>query len=253
MTKKKETPAEQPSAQPAAMLPLDTPRSIALRVKGKLLTWHFRRIGHADWQKFFEGIVNRVLRHNGVEERVFESDTALLELVDRTLSSVHGYNFDENAASEWKQALPIQHKVTVGVILRAVACDRAADELILGPGVTVRLSASWSMDGQTGRMTTYSGLLHHFRHPSIEQLREFNFETSRTRILGTGLDGVTVYPARQAIAARLYDQLIESVEGYSVGGQPLAGAEAIATEMDGMHKATAAMQLFAPTESIEIP
>lgn len=248
-----EEPEETEIERPA-LLPLDQPRSIALRVNGKLLTWHFRRLSHADWNRFFEGIVNRVLRHNGVEERVFESDTALLELVDRALTSVHGYDFDEKAAAaDWKSALPIQHRVTVGVVLRAVACDRSSDESVLGPGITVRLTASWSMDPQNGRMTTYAGLVHRFRHPSIDQLREFNFETSRTRILGTGMDGITIYPARQAIAARLYDQLIDSVEGYSVAGEPLTDVGAIQKEMDGLHKATAALQLFAPSESIEIP
>ncbi|HEX4039076.1 MAG TPA: hypothetical protein VHX37_13530 [Acidobacteriaceae bacterium] len=238
--------------QDKVLLPLDAPRSIALRVNQKLLTWHFRRVTQPDWQKFFDGIVNRTLRHNGVEERVFESDTALLELVDRTLSSVHGYDFDATAA-DWKAALPIQHKVTVGVVLRAVACETAVDDLVLGPHIDVRLTSSWSMEKQTGRMTTYSGLVHRFRHPSIEQMREFNFETSRTRILGTGQDGVTVYPNRQSVAMRLYDQLIDSVEGYAAKGEPLTGIEAIRSEMDAMHKATAAMQLFSPSQSIEIP
>jgi hypothetical protein len=42
----------------------------------------------------------------------------------------------------------------------------------------------------------------------------------------------------------IYDDLIESVDGYSVGGKPLEGAEAIKREMDGGHKAAAALELF---------
>ena len=57
-----------------SLLPLDQPRSVAMRAGDRLVTWHFRRITAQDWTKFFESIVNRTLRHNGIEERVFDAD-----------------------------------------------------------------------------------------------------------------------------------------------------------------------------------
>jgi hypothetical protein len=239
------------SKAPQAMLPLDESRSVALRGPNKhLFTWHFRRIAQQDWEEFFAGIVHRTLRHEGAQEQVFDSDTALIELVDTAVTSVVGY--DGVDAENWKARLPIKHKFAVGVVLRSVGRERDADDGALSEFVEVPLSASWSMEAQSGKMTMYSGLIHRFRHPSIEQLRKFNFEAARTRILGSGDDGITVYPVRQSIAMKLYDELIDSVDGYSVGGEPLTGVEAIRREMDGHHKATAALEMFAAGSSIEI-
>lgn len=236
------------AAQEKKTLPLDQPRSIAIRAAGKTTTWHFRRIALQDWAKFFDGIVNRTLRHGGVEERVFDADAALVELVDATLVSVHGY---EGVDGDYKKKLPIRHKLAVGLVLRTVGIEPAPD----GPLtelLEVSISSSWSSAAKDGATTVYSGLVHRFRHPSAEQLRKFNLECSRTRILGTGEDGVTVMPARQGVAMRMYDELIESVDGYSVNGEPLTSIEAIKREMDGAHKSAAALALFDTGETVEI-
>jgi hypothetical protein len=42
----------------------------------------------------------------------------------------------------------------------------------------------------------------------------------------------------------LYDELIQSVDGYGVDGKPLEGVEIIRREMDGYHKAESIAQLF---------
>jgi hypothetical protein len=63
---------------------------------------------------------------------------------------------------------------------------------------------------------------------------------------------VTSYPSRQGVAMKIYDDLIESVDGYSVGGVPLTGVEAIRREMDGAHKAAAALALFEQGDEITI-
>ena len=69
---------------------------------------------------------------------------------------------------------------------------------------------------------------------------------------GTADAGVTTYPSRQAIGMKIYDDLIVSVDGYSSGGSPLIGAEAIKREMDGAHKAAAALALFSQDDVITI-
>ncbi len=51
---------------------------------------------------------------------------------------------------------------------------------------------------------------------------------------------------------KLYDELIESVEGYSVAGQPLTDVEAIKQEMDGAHKAAAALELFLGEDEVTV-
>lgn len=49
---------------------------------------------------------------------------------------------------------------------------------------------------------------------------------------------------------KIYDELIESVEGYAVNGMALADVDTIKSEMDGAHKAEAALSLFIPSDSV---
>jgi hypothetical protein len=44
--------------------------------------------------------------------------------------------------------------------------------------------------------------------------------------------------------AKLYDELIVSVDGYTVSGRPLSGRDEIAHEMDAFHKVIAAREIF---------
>ena len=68
----------------------------------------------------------------------------------------------------------------------------------------------------------------------------------------TAEGAVTTYPSRQAIAMKIYDDLIESVQGYSVDGTPLSSVEEIQHAMDGAHKAAAALALFEQGDEIVI-
>ncbi len=232
-----------------AVLPLDAPRQVALKSKAQVFTYHLRRVTEADWRAYFSSIVHQVLQVDGQREQVFDSDSALVELVDRVLTSVDGYG-DLSAVKEWKLALPFRHRVAVGVALRSVGPSVTAETAPpICDLVEVALDATWPVDGKT---MLYEGLIHRFRHPSIAQLKRFNFEASRVKVQGTGQDGVSIYPSRQAIAMAIYDDLIESVDGYSTGGQPLEGVEAIRREMDGAHKAAAALQIFLGEDAVEI-
>jgi len=220
------------------MLPLDQPRSIALKVNGTLLIYNLRRITADDWSKYFAGIVNETIETKAGRERMFEADSALIELVTNTVQSVAGY---AAIPAEWKPALPARPRLAVGRVLRAAAIDRQEDGMSLSPLQDVRLSCSWTL-GDDGKMLSYSGLVHRFRHPSIGDLKAFNMETARVKVSGSAEYGRTVYPERQAIAMRLYDQLIEEVDGYSVNGAPLTSKEEIVREMDGAHKAAAMLE-----------
>jgi len=246
---------EQPLEQtaPPALLPLDVPRVVTIKSKTHSYLLRFRRLTHEDWQKYFTSIVHQTRNFQEYREEIFETETAQIELVDRALISAEGYG-DLTGVKDWKKAIPIFHRAAAGVALRSVGIERPsvdADEPIFCDLVETRLAANWSaVDGE--RMMQYAGLVHRFRQPSVSQLKRFNFESARVRVTGTAEAGVTTYPARQAIAMKIYDELIESVDGYAVDGHALTGVENITREMDGAHKAEAALALFRPGADIEL-
>jgi len=231
-----------------AMLPLDVARDITLKSARRAFTYHTRRITGADWLAYFQNITHQVIQEGGQREQIFESDSALLELVNAVLTGVDGYG--DLASKEWKLSLPVKHRLAVGIALRSVGTAQAKDTApSLCDLVEARLDATWPTGGKT---LLYSGLVHRFRQPSIADLKRFNFESSRVKVVGTAGDGITIYPARQAIAMKIYDDLIESVDGYSIDGKPLEGAEAIKREMDGAHKAAAALDIFLGNDDVTI-
>lgn len=242
------------NSEAKALLALDAPRSVTLRSKDHSYIFRLRRVSHADWHAFFTGIVHQTLQLNGNREQVFESESALLELVDRVLVSAEGYG-ELRERKHWKLAIPVRHRIAVGIALRSVspALEEADAEPMLCDLAEVRLDATWSSsETEAGKMVLYAGLVHRFRQPSLADLKRWNFESARTRVSGTAENGVTIYPPRQAIAMKVYDELIESVDGYAVGGLPLDGADQIKREMDGAHKAAAALALFSQGEDAGI-
>jgi hypothetical protein len=99
-------------------------------------------------------------------------------------------------------------------------------------------------------MKLFSGLLHRFNPPTAEHKRKYNRAVSQTRVIGDARSGTTVFQGRQRLLVEFYDQLIASVDGYTLRGQPLTSAEQIRAEMDTVHKIIAVQQLFAaPSES----
>lgn len=227
-----------------ALLPLDVPRTVLLKSGDHSFTYHLRRVGGGDWLHYFQGIVHQTLQAAGQREEVFESDSALLELVNDVLLCADGYSASKvNEKKDWALAVPIKHRLAIGIALRSVgASSKPDDTSTLCDLVEVKLDATWG--AESGATLLYSGLVHRFRQPSIADLKRFNFEASRVKVRGTAADGVTTYPSRQAIVMKMYDDLIESVDGYSVDNKPLEGADAIKREMDGAHKAAAALELF---------
>jgi hypothetical protein len=254
MSKSKVTTAAREDSQieTSALLPLDTPRSITLKGDDKnIFTYHFRRIAAEDWRAFFAAIVHQTLQYGGVRETVYESESAQIELVEKTVKSVDGYG-DLNATKDWRKALPMKHRLAVGLVLRSVGLSRGkSDGTQLADLVNIKLDGAWSADDK-GKTAYYTGLVHRFRQPSIAQLRHFNFEAARVRVEGTVENGITSYPSRQLVAMKIYDELIEEVDGYSVGSQPLSGIENIVREMDGAHKAEAALALFSRGEYVRV-
>lgn len=231
------------------LLALDAPRVVALKGKTQSFRYHLRRVIDADWRRYFAAIVRQTLHVAGQREEVFDADTALLDLVGSVLVKVEGYG--QISGDGWREALPYSHRMAVGIVLRNVGASGAGDDARphLSDRAEVRLHGAWSTEGH---ITLHEGLVHRFRHPSAEHLKRFHFESSRVIVRGNAENGVSIYPSRQGAAMSLYDELIDSVEGYSVNGEPLEGAEAIRREMDGAHKAAAALELFQGGEEVEI-
>jgi hypothetical protein len=237
-------------------LPLDQPRVVSIKHGEKKFLYKFRRIVDRDWKKYYGGIVSQTEVVNNEQARTFDFRTSLQVLVEDTLESVEGYTgkggVSVDQLKDWKMKLPIGHKTNVGYILSDVIVDRstAEDISVIGDLTEISLSATWSAD-ESGKMVKYLGLVHRFQHPTIEQMRRFYRESSRTRVVGGSRTGKTIWTGRQELLALFYDELIESVDGYSVNGASLTDVRDIRAQMDTHHKVTAAQALFSGGDEAE--
>lgn len=238
-TQEDQLPPEQ------ALLALDIPRVVSLKVGQFVFRYHTRRISCEDWAAFYRAIIHQTIQVGGSKSEVFETESAVLEMVNSVVVKVDGYA-GLHSIKDWRNALPVKHRMAVGIALRSVGAEATSlDSAILCDRNEVKLTATWPTESET---KLFDGLIHRFRHPSIEELKKFNFETARVITRGDAENGISIYPSRQAIAMKLYDELIDSVEGYSVGGVALTDVAQIKHWMDGAHKAAAALQLFTGNE-----
>jgi len=235
MTARKTAPKAVEPEQ-ITLLPLDQPRSIVLMQSARKYIYTLRRVLTADWEKYFVGIVNQVRNLDGMREQIFESESALLELADAVIASVQVPTLPIH-----ENGYPLNQRLAVGQALCSVSAAMGDDD------TTVLLNACWSADAE-GKMQLFKGLVHRFNQPTIDQVKRWNYELARVRVRGTSKDGLTTFPSRQLAAMRIYDELIVSVEGYGLTAGMLTGVEAIRREMDGLHKAEAAMQLLGGSE-----
>lgn len=240
----------------SALLHLDQPRTVVIKNNHKAFTYRFRRLTAADWKKYYNGITSTTEIVNGEMRRVFDPNTALQELCEETLEHVDGYTAPGGASVEtldkWKMKLPIAHKIRAATVLTDVASDQPGDLSVITDLNEVQLAATWSAD-ESGNMIRFLGLIHRFRHPSIDQLRRFNRESSRTLVVGGSRSGKTIWPGHQEVLAAFYDELIVSVDGYSLGISALTDqVDLIKREMDTHHKVAAARALFASGDDAEV-
>ena len=108
----------------------------------------------------------------------------------------------------------------------------------------VYLDAIWSA-GEDGVMRKFKGLRHNFKSPSSDQQRRISRDSSRSCIIGGSRTGKTQWMGAQATLAEIYDELIVSVDGYTVDGA-VPDREAVIEFMDTYHKVAAVDILFAP-------
>lgn len=234
------------------MIDLAQSREIALKdERGKVYRFTLARISHAQWMKYFNSIVSTSEIKGREITRSFDSSKARMELVESALVSASGYRLPGGSADvtqviDWQRKIPASHRMTVGNVLLRVQAVDSEDEDAMEIGVeSVRLLATWGAN-ESGDMLQHRDLVHRFRTPTAEQAHRYMRDVSRSKIVGGSRSGKTIDLNAQPTLAALYDDLIDSVEGYEVDGRKLANPLMIAREMDAYHKVVSAEQLFAP-------
>jgi hypothetical protein len=234
---------------PPSLLMLDQPRVLTLREGTRDYTFYFRRILQADWEKYFSGLY-RSSRNDGVAQTdTTDFVTPGIELLESTLTKVEGYKRELTTPADFKKIMP-RHSVPVAGMLSSVYISQVEDDQPLDCDIVeARIDAMWSKTTSDPANTTYKGLVHRFLPPTIQQKQRYMRAGSVSRVGGTRKGATTVYSMRNRLLMDMYDQLVQSVDGYSVDGKPLEGIEQIRREMDGYHKAEAMAQLFFTNEA----
>jgi hypothetical protein len=230
---------------------LKQPRVIVIEDRGKQYSLTLARITKKLWLRYFEGILSTSENQNGARVDSFDSSAARLDLVEQSLISASGYALPDGKTSidqveGWKSMLPLSHRLGVANAIISVSASESSDDDQISLGTeSVYLDAVWSA-GEDGTMRKFKGLRHNFKSPTSEQQRRISRDSSRSRVVGGSRNGKTQWLGAQATLADLYDELIVSVEGYTVDGAA-PDREGIVEFMDTYHKVAAVDVLFAPT------
>jgi hypothetical protein len=232
---------------------LAQPRIIAIEERGRKYLLTIARITKKQWTHYFEGIVSTSENQSGKRINSFDSTSARVELAESALVDAQGYSTADgsavNSKQGWQQQIPLRHRQAIANALVDVERAEPADEAIMLGAEAVYLNAVWGADGN-GAMLKYRNLCHLFNSPSVEQQKRFSREASRSRIVGGSRRDKTVWLPVQPTLADLYDELIVSVQGYTVNGADLASdRDRIVAEMDTFHKVAAADVLFTPASA----
>lgn len=240
----------------AELLPLDAPQRVAAYSSGGKIYRHtFRRISAEEWANdFFLRIVAEFRQTAEGYEQVLSQESACLSLYARAAVSAEGFKLRDGDEPmhkwpSWPNCVPQNHRIAAVELLAQVVPSQTEQENC-PDGVSIAIDALWS-ESAAGEMKRFQGLIHRFAYPTREHSHRFLIAKSRSLIVGGTRMGTTRLQSPQATLTRLYDELIQSVEGYSVGGAPLSGREAIIRDMDACHKAVAVQQIFPSTAAAD--
>jgi hypothetical protein len=245
------------TAQPE-LLPLDIAERVITFKSRETEARHrhvFNPITRADVDAYFSSLTVATERKSGNSmEYHIDGSTNILKLYERAIKRVQGYSLtdgrDVMVLANWKDRVPGVHRLRATEILMKVTQSESSVDLGIDPEAElVSVDAFWSA-GDCG-MFHYRGLIHRFSPPTIEHWRKLNNHSTRTTAVGGSKSQRTIYPKLNGIFLELYDSLILSVEGYSVGGQPIAGREQCVSHMDCFHKIAAVSILFDKTSDGE--
>ncbi len=230
-------------------------RQIAIRAGSRTLLFDISNPNEKDWFAYFDAVVTTAEQKDREVIRKTDAGAAGLNLLERVLVSASGYPLPEGVTDitqvpNWKAKIPMGHRLAaVNVLLSVVAVEQDDEALVFGDGETVELEALWGADIE-GNNIRVKGLKHTFETPSAEHYRAYMNKASQSKVIGGSRSGKTVYQGAQRELVRIYDELIQSVEGYSLDGDRLT-REQIIGFMDTRHKVAAAAQLFAAPDAGE--
>jgi len=227
---------------------LDKPRVIPIPDRGRKYILTVGVITKQQWLRYFDGIVSMSENQQGKEVNTYDARTARVELVEKALINAEGYRTADNSpvtsTEGWQQLIPMSHRLAVADVLVAVGRDAASEDAPITLGLeTVYLKARWSAD-ESGALQEYAGLCHRFKTPNAEHQRRYQRAISRSTIVGGSRTAKTRWLGAQSTLIELYDELIETVDGYRIGNDALTARDEIIRVMDAYHKAAAAEQLF---------
>jgi len=248
-----EIPRQESSPE---LLPLDArERVIVFRSGGRICRHIFRRITASDWETFFAHIVAEFREEKNGFAQVVDTDFAKLVVYNRAILRVEGYDTPDgsepNKLPDWPECIPQEHRLPAVEFLMRLNQSEVQNRFTLETGSKrVRFDAMWS-EGEPGRMTEYLGLVHKFATPKAGHRQKFLKAKNRSFIAGGSRNSTTIIPSAYPSLVKLYDELIEGVEGYSVSGRPLDGRDEIIREMDGFHKSVGVSRPFQTTGGVD--
>ena len=232
-----------------SLLMLDEPRVLAIRDGKFTYTFNFRRIAQPDWEHYFTDLYVASRNEGNAQLNTTDLNTAGILLLESTLTKVTGYAREMTTQEDFKKILA-RHSIPVSWMLRSVGISTVEDDKPLDcDSIEARIDALWSQTTPGDEVTLYKGLVHRFAPPALEQKKRYLRNGSISRVVGGARKGTTIYSLRNRVMLELYDQLIQSVDGYGVAGKPLESVEQIRREMDAYHKVEAVGQLFNPMEA----
>ncbi|QHN04428.1 hypothetical protein FTO74_14425 [Granulicella sp. WH15] len=240
------------------LLDLAKLRIIRLHDRNRSFTLFCRRIERADWLAYFAAIRITSEQTGAKRANTMDFETPRVMLAERVLLKAEGYKvagFDKlEDVPNWQSRLPLSHRRQLGATLANVRSSEASEDFVIhAEAEEVLLDAAWSavhLIGDSWAMNEYQGLKHILKTPTDAQYKRYNQESSRSIVVGGSRSGKTIYTGAHAVLCDLYDELILSVEGYSVDGKPLTSVEQIRAEMDLHHKFSAAQELFNPNGTV---
>lgn len=242
-----------------SLLELNQRRVIVLSDRDKTYSLFCRRVTPEDWRKYFDAIVITSEQRGRERVNVIDVSSPRLALAESVLIDAEGYKVaDDRHITEipsWQSRIPLAHRLQLGETLADVRPAQSEGELTIYPeGEEVLLDATWSAVETVARsrMQGFTGLKHVLKTPTEAQHRRYSDEASRSRIVGGSRSAKTYYSGAQPLLAKLYDELVISVDGYAVDGRRLESQEQIVREMDMMHKVMAAQELFQPQATVQL-
>jgi hypothetical protein len=225
------------------LLDLGEPRVISFRDRGCKYSYTFYPIAAKDWMEYFEAIVNIAYGEGNVKKQIHDLKSAKCAMVRRLVAAVDGYVGEFAARDDWREMLPGAHVELVGDQLQSVAVDTSVMLPIDPLHPTVALCSNWTAD-ENGKLLQFYGLTHKFSAFMTEHEVRLNRAMSTTKVVGSGRNARTIYPARQVELLKLYNELIEGVDGYAYKGERITTRQVAIEQMDAWHKVAALNQLL---------